>query len=400
MKPGCATRKRQANDDENFNCKAPRTHASMEDTIMQNFHNIIQNGPTFLCSCCDQLWYKKRVQNARNCVSNFSTTVVPFARLNNNSSIDTWLCRICIKYLKLGELPPYSIANGVHFWPQPKELELYPLEERLAALRVPFMQIRELPRGGQYSLKGNVVNVPSDVSSVVTSLPRTVDDLQTIALKFKRKLEYKHSVMDQNVKPNKVIQAAKWLVDNIPLYKAEGITLNVVSPGKTVFKNSQGLAFQENNDPSTQSTHDDTVDDNHDSGMRESIENWTETPNYDNRAAGQLDTMLTPDFNEDVDNSIALCLAPCEGQKPLGLFQDVNSECLALSTLFCGKTRPANERKIHYSDICKVKDPRVAMSVSNIFYKVKKLQIQHIQQQVQLSIRKCKRDSKNLLLGI
>ena len=46
-------------------------------------------------------------------------------------------------------------------WPnRPPELNLHQLEERLIALRIPFMQIRELPRGGQYSLKGNVINVP------------------------------------------------------------------------------------------------------------------------------------------------------------------------------------------------------------------------------------------------
>ena len=32
-------------------------------------------------------------------------------------------------------------------------------------LNVPFMQIRELPRCGQLSIHGNVVNVPADVNS-------------------------------------------------------------------------------------------------------------------------------------------------------------------------------------------------------------------------------------------
>lgn len=47
-------------------------------------------------------------------------------------------------------------------WPvKPKELELHALEESLISLRIPFMQMRELLRGGQYSWKGNVINVPS-----------------------------------------------------------------------------------------------------------------------------------------------------------------------------------------------------------------------------------------------
>ena len=49
-------------------------------------------------------------------------------------------------------------------WPdKPPELNLHQLEEKLQALRSPFMQITELSRGGQYSLKGNVINVPVDI---------------------------------------------------------------------------------------------------------------------------------------------------------------------------------------------------------------------------------------------
>ena len=33
------------------------------------------------------------------------------------------------------------------------------------------MQIRELPRGGQLTIHGDIVNVPSDVNSTVQTLP-------------------------------------------------------------------------------------------------------------------------------------------------------------------------------------------------------------------------------------
>ena len=35
---------------------------------------------------------------------------------------------------------------------------LIPLEERLISPRIPFMQIREQPRGGQLSIHGNIAN--------------------------------------------------------------------------------------------------------------------------------------------------------------------------------------------------------------------------------------------------
>ena len=46
---------------------------------------------------------------------------------------------------------------------KPQRLNLTPLEERISP-RMPFMQIRELPRGGKLSIDGNVVSVPADVN--------------------------------------------------------------------------------------------------------------------------------------------------------------------------------------------------------------------------------------------
>ena len=50
------------------------------------------------------------------------------------------------------------------------------------------MQVRELPRGGQYSLKGNV---PVDIQPTVSCLPRPMDENFTIAVQLKKKLSYK-----------------------------------------------------------------------------------------------------------------------------------------------------------------------------------------------------------------
>ena len=109
---------------------------------------------------------------------------------------------------------------------KPSVLDLTPLEERLISPRIPFMQIRELPRGGQLSIHGNVVNVPSDVNSTVHTLPRLVSESQTIPIKLKRKLSYKHHYQFQNVRPKKVLEAAKDLVSTSELFKSEGIEVH------------------------------------------------------------------------------------------------------------------------------------------------------------------------------
>ena len=89
--------------------------------------------------------------------------------------------------LRDGKVPKLSVANGMKWPNRPSELDLHQLEQRLIALRIPFMQIRELPRGGQYSLKGNVINVPVDIQPTV----RPMDENFTIAVQLKKKLSYK-----------------------------------------------------------------------------------------------------------------------------------------------------------------------------------------------------------------
>jgi len=68
-------------------------------------------------------------------------------------------------------MPALSTANKLFFPQKPVELNLHQLEERLVALRIPFMKMRELSRGGQLSIRVNVVNVPVDIQPTIKALP-------------------------------------------------------------------------------------------------------------------------------------------------------------------------------------------------------------------------------------
>ena len=90
-----------------------------------------------------------------------------------------------------------------------------------------------------------------------------------------------------------------------------------------------------------------------------------------------------------------ITFASGEGNKPLGIFMDKDS-------IYCGKTRTDNKDRttpVHYSTICKwelgSQARRVAQSVPNIIFKLKKLQIKQIQNSACISVRKCKtKDTK------
>ena len=66
------------------------------------------------------------------------------------------------------------------------------------------MQIRELPRGGQYSLKGNIINMPVDIQPIVSCLPRPMDENFAITVQFKKKLSYKKVDFKEKVRPLRV----------------------------------------------------------------------------------------------------------------------------------------------------------------------------------------------------
>lgn len=84
-------------------------------------------------------------------------------------------------------------------------LKLYLLEERLIFQRILFMQIRELFRGGQMFVKGNVVNVFVDIQLIVNVFFRQLDEYVIIVVKLKKRFFYKFVCFFENVRFNKVM---------------------------------------------------------------------------------------------------------------------------------------------------------------------------------------------------
>ena len=166
------------------------------------FHKNISVGPEYICTCCDQLWYRSSVSKCNASLYQSCSREILDLCLTGLKSIDNteWICGTCHSNLKAGKLPTCAKANKMTFPEKPDVLkDLTPLEERLISPRIPFMQVRELPSGGQLSIHGNVVNVPADVNSTVSVLPRPVNESQTIPIKLKRRLGYKHHYQFQNI---------------------------------------------------------------------------------------------------------------------------------------------------------------------------------------------------------
>ena len=197
--------------------KSHQKNLTIEESI-KRFHSDIAIGPLYVCSCCHQTWFKKSVSMLKNThISAESKRLhcTDFTSVGN----EEWICHTCLSALRENKPPKLSIANGMKWPDKPPELNLHQLEERLIALRIPFMQIRELPCGGQYSLKGNVINVPVDIQPNINCLPRPMDENYTVAIQLKKKLSYKKVDFKENVRPLRVLTALHWLMNNSELYK-------------------------------------------------------------------------------------------------------------------------------------------------------------------------------------
>ena len=306
---------------------------------------------------------------------------------------EEWVCHTCLNSLKDCKAPRLSVANGMK-WPiKPPELNLHQLEERLIALRIPSMQIRELPRGGQYSLKGNVINVPVDIQPTINCLPRPMDENFTVAIQLKKKLSYKTVDFKENVRPLRVLTALHWLVKNSEFYKNLEIAVNdnwhqeVTESAEKTVKEFLEVTTEETNSQKKNER-------NKDASLR-AANDWTETDGYGsdhysdinaNDQVGNVDTLVD---DADIENKYdqVFTFAPGEGQHPLSLYLDKDAEYLSFPSIFCGQRRPDNI------------DRRAAQSVPNIFFKHKKLQMKQISDKVNLAVRRYKNKGKKITVA-
>ncbi len=361
--------------------------------LVRNFHSSVSTGPIYVCSCCDQLWYKHSVSPADR-LRIINPDIQKY--LQNKKSVDNieWLCQTCNNHLKKGNVPPCAIVNGMQFPQKPDFFDLNELECRLIAPWLAFQKIFQAPRGGQLKITGNVVNVPADVSSTVTMLPRLSDETGTIKVQLKRKLQYKSSALSLNIRPHKVMQAAAWLTSSSCLYQDEGITID----------ENWLRSLQDSINGATNSTE--TSDDkDHQTTLNSPDDEWTE--DEAEIPAGVTDSMLTPpDLVNDSERQEIYNFAPGEGNSPLSVFRDQYSEEMAYPGIFLGQKRPDEKsrlRSVYYSEICKSElrrsDRRAAKCVENIFFKTKKLQMKLLIGQSQIALRKNKMGNRTLTAG-
>ena len=221
--PESTNRRRASNKQRMENNRAAK---SAKETTLEECRQIflskVSEGLIYACCSCLRLHYRSSVVHVKTEKYKAAPSTAKILKTKDHPMTHdaTWICNTCNNALKAERLPTQSWANDLQLDDIPPALQgLRPLEIRLISLRIPFMKLVALPRGGQKAIHGSAVNVPSKLQSFTTLLPRLTETAEVFALKLKRKLAYEGHYMYEYVRPKHVMDALIWLKQHNPLYQ-------------------------------------------------------------------------------------------------------------------------------------------------------------------------------------
>jgi hypothetical protein len=365
------------------------------------FRESVAEGPVYVCSCYRQLWFKRSVvvvQPARR-------AAFPPACLTGAPSEDgkEYVCKSCYARLLKGKVPSLAPQKVPDFPTLPHELKnLTDLENHLFARKIPFMQVRALPRGKQLQLSGAVVNVPTDLSQVQSILPRRLESEETVALKLKRRLRYARAFKIENVRPAKILEALRWLLHNSPLWQSAGVTIDpdwlahVASIGETNPNDAQdNVQFSESCSEEERPFEADVIS----ASLSEEEDDWSEDELSKGPVNGDTSATLLNNIHSAAElQDQVFNVVPGEGNRPLGVISDRNFKELAFPSIYGGQTLP--DVGVSKNMLCRFqlhnREGRAASYPTFFFLKLRKVQAEVISRTAWLRLRKTKKDGCSL----
>ncbi|XP_066288772.1 uncharacterized protein [Branchiostoma lanceolatum] len=407
------------------------------EQAVKKFQKECREGLKHVCTVCHKIFFRSQVvvcdrskfdSSVHGCLTgeyvhkcNKECTRQPCPKVKSHGK--EWICYTCKGYLLKKKIPAQAQTNKMSLPEIPPQLKcLNTLESQLVAVRIPFMKVTALPKGGQKGVNGPVVCVPADVSKTHAVLPRMPSEAQFVKVKLKKKLEYRGHYMYRQISPLKVDTALQYLVDNNKHYNGVSVDTDWVVPW------TEEGGFIQPAITETEHGHDDTQ--NHTDGeqqegsdmVRAAIDGM-EDEEMDN-ILGQInvekvteeaalnedddddqlrglphDTCLQPvdigqDFLDHYDEHV-LCVAPGEGNRPVFVFKEVGGEAMSFPVQFPTGEYSFNddrETRITASQYFKARlmgaDSRFASDASYIFYAQYVIETHFIRSNISISLRK------------
>ena len=120
--------------------KQIRVKKSEWDDLKKEYKLSIREGPTHVCVCCGQLFFKRSV-----CVRKDYSNIQPVCTNEVWATGYREVCYTCLSYVNKRKTPSMALINGLGFSDIPVPLlDLTSFEERLVSARLLFIKIREL----------------------------------------------------------------------------------------------------------------------------------------------------------------------------------------------------------------------------------------------------------------
>ena len=226
-------------------------------TRRTKFQKAVLRGPEYTCSSCHRMLYRKSVTSVTdklrekikaaseakiNKANEQKTKVHPeiksklkkkisfeinaFKAWNYHliKSVDdlVFLCSTCKNSLQKGNMPSMAVANGLQLRHQDRP-RLTELENQLIAFNINFQKMVLLPKSRMSAGKGRMISIPlgpSDIMNTAQQLPRLPSEAGVVPIKLKRKKEYKTHEKHEQIRPEQIFLALRYLRHaNNPYYQ-------------------------------------------------------------------------------------------------------------------------------------------------------------------------------------
>ncbi|KAA0701445.1 ATP-dependent DNA helicase PIF1 [Triplophysa tibetana] len=377
--------------------------AEQFDFVMQQFLDLVKDGPDFVCCVCQRLLFKHQVlkckrdyyfkkgvaSTADKCITEEylhkcnKTCVMPCQWLDTARGM-LWICYTCHYKLNKDQMPVECATNNLRVDPIPPELAcLNSLEQHLIALHLPFMKMLALPKGGQNGVHGPVTCVPANIVQTSNLLPLSSMQGSLLPVKLKRKLTYKGHYKYQFVDSMHIRQALKCLKQINVHYKDvefNEVWLNEFCREGSEVVGKESDAHVEHSEASVDAGEDELLHDRQQHCMFQ-------------------DTCLMPvDIGQEAldqyfDN--VLNVAPAEGNNPVRLLSDLGNEAKCFPVLFpmgCNTYHGSRDNRLtlsrYFNNRILHADGRFAQNVEYIFFAQYMSEIEQVMSNVSIALRK------------
>ena len=379
---------------ENYLCNHHEL-ATQDKKAIRRFWMAKHDKLTHICFACERMFFESQVVLSTKCRRQFDRLHPDHPALLSKDNQE-WVCNHCNKSIKKDRDSEFSIFNGMHMHHIADALQnMTYLEQRLIAANTPFMSISHR-KGWQKALKGGIINVPNDLTQVMSRLPTQANAEATILVHFKRNLQFTSAYCSESIRPAAVIEALKFLTSNCRLWQSWQQHLDEIC------QNAANIAQHADDDSGSENDHSDRQDPIVDDDAACSDDNMdVDTSALEGEKARQH-VEATQHTLVDSQQQLLLTfqhemnVAPASGSSPVSVFKDDFAEEKAFPCLYGGQamTLPVGTP---YSRVVKWQlchyDRRFAMNIENIFFKLFKLRIDAVSRLAMFKLRTGKHGS-------